>query len=107
MFDNTTKESQNLAEMLDRKLTFSYSTLLFLQKHNFDIPEALRDGVPYLSREEAKSAMDWMLGARERQQKRVDPKTLSEKEAECWNRLRGQIQEWLEKQSSTVSGKTK
>ena len=42
-----------LAKVVDRSVSFSYSSLLFLKSHGFQLENAFRDGVCYLSRMEA------------------------------------------------------
>lgn len=92
----------HLAEMLDRKLTFSYSTLLFLERFRFDIAEALGNGVPYLSREDVEAATDWPHQGKEKHTW-VDARTLSKSDSAFWKGLQGQIREWLEEEPTDVS----
>lgn len=42
-----------LARVVDRRVTFSYSTFLFLQRFGFQFDKVFAGGTPYLSRDEA------------------------------------------------------
>ena len=61
MFIETDRLGRLLAKVLDRTVSFSYSSLLFLQSHGFLFREAFNNGVPYLSRQELAEAADLFL----------------------------------------------
>ncbi|KAK0722799.1 ribonuclease H-like domain-containing protein [Lasiosphaeria miniovina] len=56
MFVGSTPADKVLAKTTDRTVSFSYSSMLFLQSHGFSFERAFAGGIPYLSRTEARDA---------------------------------------------------
>jgi len=50
-----------LKRLLDRKLCFSHNSLEFLQKSGFQLVDAFKDGIPYLSRQECTDLSEQFL----------------------------------------------
>ncbi|KAK3692921.1 ribonuclease H-like domain-containing protein [Podospora appendiculata] len=56
MFIGTEYEDKQLSDIIDRTVSFSYSTLVFSKKHGFSLSKAFLDGDRHLSRLEARDA---------------------------------------------------
>lgn len=103
MFSTSTAQGRQLADFLDRKLTFSYSTLLFLQEHGFDLAEALGRGVPYLSRNEVNDVRDWLYPDEKKKYGSLVLADLTDVDAEFCHDFRGRVCSWMGDYPATVS----
>ena len=100
MFTVDSKEAREMAETVDRKLTLSYDSLIFLQSHGFDLSKTLECGVPYLNREEVEEITDQLL--RDKTYERIDPSCLGQIAEWFDSRLRRELTEWLETEPREV-----
>ena len=66
MFDTRSNGGAVLARVLDRTLTLSYKTLMFLSKNRIRIEDAYDGGIPYLGRAEEAHAVAEMFGSNQR-----------------------------------------
>lgn len=100
------KYSDDLARLIDRKMTFSYKTFLFLEQHNFSFEKAFARGVPYLSRaEELKATQKFLTHHGERgYDNSLDLNTLDPLTKIICDRARIQISSWLEMYPNHVGG---
>ncbi|CAK7263401.1 hypothetical protein SEPCBS119000_000462 [Sporothrix epigloea] len=65
MFDTRSSGGAVLTRVLDRTLTLSYKTLLFLSKNRIRIEDAYDGGIPYLSRAEESQVVAEILGSKQ------------------------------------------
>ncbi|CAK7265495.1 hypothetical protein SEPCBS57363_001612 [Sporothrix epigloea] len=65
MFDTHSNGGAVLARVLDRTLTLSYKTLMFLSKNRIRIEDAYDGGIPYLSRAEEAQIMAELSGLKQ------------------------------------------
>lgn len=61
MFLETSLAQRQLAKAVDRNISLSYRSLLFLKSHGFRFERAFNDGVCYLSRQEESGARGFLL----------------------------------------------
>lgn len=99
----TTKTERQLADFLDRKVTFSQSTSMFLREHNFDISSALGKGVPYLSREELRLVEMGFLRQPRPKDQTVNMEILDRIDLEFLEEVKSCIYDWLKTASQKVS----
>ncbi|KAK4230841.1 ribonuclease H-like domain-containing protein [Podospora fimiseda] len=92
-----TQSSQDLARLIDRKVTFSYKTFLFLQQHGFSFEKAFVHGVPYLSRiEQLKANERYITYHSENEYGKRDLNSLDVLTKTTCDRAREQIASWIE-----------
>ncbi|KAK3985545.1 ribonuclease H-like domain-containing protein [Cladorrhinum sp. PSN332] len=94
-----TKSSGDLARLIDRKMTFSYKTFLFLEQHGFSFEKAFARGVPYLSRAEQRKANERYLKYYHKEKEYNNPhdlNTLDTFTKVTCDGARQQIASWIE-----------
>jgi hypothetical protein len=97
MFDCEELESYIMAKMVDRQLSLSYKTLLFLKSHGFRLESAFADGVPYLSHIELDILRrDFLVHRGDFTGEPLDITTQDHEIQEFYTDARRQIQNWLD-----------
>lgn len=94
MFHDDSREARKMAEIIDRRLTLSYSSLLFLRRHGFDLAKVLGSGASYLGRNDLEEVMAQML--QDRNYERVDPAGLGETAVKFYAELQEELTKWLD-----------
>ncbi len=81
----------------DRKITFSYNSMLFLQRHGFRLESAFADGVPYLSRaEEADLHNDFLAKTPHLSREPIDLASQSRETQVFYDWACRSVQQWME-----------
>ncbi|CAK7213169.1 hypothetical protein SCUCBS95973_001709 [Sporothrix curviconia] len=101
MFDTHASAGAVLARVLDRTLTLSYKTLMFLSKNRIRIEDAYDGGIPYLSRTEEWQAVDEMFGTNQRPETQlVDIDKTQEETKQFYVEVADNIRKWESDKSS-------
>lgn len=103
MFETSDPISAQMAEVTDRQLSFSYASLLVLEKGGFDLKSTFANGVPYLSVEESEQIEDAMLGPKTDDHEYTDPETVGAWAVTFYDHLRGELSGWLGTAGDMVS----
>lgn len=96
-----------LAKMVDRTVSFSYSSLLFLKSHGFQFDHAFQHGVCYLSRQEEADANGLFRqnGGGQALDEHVDIDAQDEEAREFYSSAKNQISSWLDDPDSVRSSR--
>ncbi|CAK7214147.1 hypothetical protein SBRCBS47491_002050 [Sporothrix bragantina] len=95
MFDTDSNGGAALARVLDRTLTLSYKTLMFLSKNRIRIEDAYDGGIPYLSRSEEARAVAGLFGSNKRSESElIDVDEMQEETKRFYADVIKNIQKW-------------
>lgn len=101
MFATNDPVLAKMAELTDRRISFSYASMLALERHGFDFKEMLGTGLPYLSREELAHVEKEML--HDKEYEHIDPETVGDWALKFYDNLRQEIADWLKTTQSSGS----
>ncbi|KAK4239630.1 ribonuclease H-like domain-containing protein [Achaetomium macrosporum] len=85
-----------LAELIDRKVAFSYRSFLFLKENNFSFEKAFSEGVPYLSRSDDALATRLYLSSGRHQSTAYPGRALDTWSRKFYSDTRNEISAWFE-----------
>lgn len=97
MFAGNDSSEILLAKVLDRTVSFSYRSMLFLKSHGFQLEQAFKDGVYYLSRQEVAELNVTFLqnGGGQQSADQVDIVTQDKETRKFYSSARSSILSWL------------
>jgi len=86
-----------LARIVDRTVSFSYASLLFLRRHGFSMEQAFTYGIPYLSRlEEELARQVYLQNPRDVKAYNLDIQKQTLETREFFESARAQISSWVD-----------
>ncbi|CAK7199078.1 hypothetical protein SEUCBS139899_001746 [Sporothrix eucalyptigena] len=95
MFDTTSPGGAVLARVVDRTLTLSYKTLMFLKQNRIRIEDSYDGGIPYLSRAEEEEAIPELFKSNSRSKsEKIDIEAQMDETKEFYRDVIQKIREW-------------
>jgi len=91
----TTYFDKLIAKIIDRTVSFSYTSFLFLQRYGFDFEKVFSNGIPYLSRQESQIANELLQNPSEAKVEPCDIDKLDSEARGFYFSTKRQIFEWL------------